>query len=161
MVVIQFTPSLDQEYIQHKINQMFITNLELEPGLTITGVPAGQQEFTTPGTYTWTAPTGVTSVCVVCVGGGGGGSVTEGGPGGGVGIYGQGANGAGGAGSGSSPGQGGSGGTTSVTSIGGVYGGGGRARVDVARPAGAGAGGAVRIIWGGGRFFPATNTADV
>lgn len=34
---------------------------------------AGQQEYTTPGTYTFTAPPGVTSVCVVCVGGGGGG----------------------------------------------------------------------------------------
>lgn len=34
---------------------------------------AGQQEYTTPGTYTFTAPPGVTSVCAVCVGGGGGG----------------------------------------------------------------------------------------
>lgn len=33
----------------------------------------GQQAYTTPGTYSWTAPAGVTSVCVVCVGGGGGG----------------------------------------------------------------------------------------
>ena len=30
----------------------------------------GQAEYTTAGSYTWTAPTGVTSVCVVCVGGG-------------------------------------------------------------------------------------------
>jgi len=35
--------------------------------------PSGQQEYITPGTYSWTAPAGVTSVCVVCVGGGGGG----------------------------------------------------------------------------------------
>lgn len=35
--------------------------------------PIGQAAFTTPGTYTWTAPAGVTSVCVVAVGGGGGG----------------------------------------------------------------------------------------
>ena len=33
----------------------------------------GQQAYTTPGSYSWTAPAGVTSVCVVCVGGGGGG----------------------------------------------------------------------------------------
>lgn len=33
----------------------------------------GQQAYTTPGTYTFTVPTGVTSICVVCVGGGGGG----------------------------------------------------------------------------------------
>lgn len=35
--------------------------------------PTGQVEFTTPGTYSWTAPAGVTSVCAVCVGAGGGG----------------------------------------------------------------------------------------
>ena len=33
----------------------------------------GQQAYTTPGTYSWTAPAGVTSVSVVCVGGGSGG----------------------------------------------------------------------------------------
>ena len=38
------------------------------------GVPAvGQAAYTTAGTYSWTAPSGVTAVCVVCVGGGGGG----------------------------------------------------------------------------------------
>jgi len=31
-----------------------------------------QVEYTTPGSYSWTVPAGVTSVCVVCVGGGGG-----------------------------------------------------------------------------------------
>ena len=36
--------------------------------------PPGQAEFTTPGTYSWTAPLGVTSVSVVCVGGGGSGA---------------------------------------------------------------------------------------
>jgi hypothetical protein len=50
---------------------------------TITLQP-GQQEYTTPGFYIWTAPAGVTSICVVCVGGGGGGSgTTSGGSGGG------------------------------------------------------------------------------
>lgn len=44
--------------------------------------PPGQAEFTSPGTFTWTAPTGVFSVCVVCVGGGGGGSEDSGGDGG-------------------------------------------------------------------------------
>lgn len=45
-------------------------------GRTISGytaiVPAGQQAYTTAGTYSWTCPAGVTSVSVVCVGGGGG-----------------------------------------------------------------------------------------
>lgn len=34
----------------------------------------GQNEYTTPGTYLWTAPAGVTSVSVVCVGAGASGS---------------------------------------------------------------------------------------
>jgi hypothetical protein len=36
--------------------------------------PAGQQAYTTPGTYSWTAPAEVTSVSAVAVGGGGGGN---------------------------------------------------------------------------------------
>lgn len=36
-------------------------------------IPDGQAEYTTPGTYSWTAPAGVTSVSAVAVGGGGGG----------------------------------------------------------------------------------------
>ncbi len=43
----------------------------------------GQIAYTTPGTYTFTAPTGVIRVSVVCVGGGGGGGSTDGGGGGG------------------------------------------------------------------------------
>lgn len=33
----------------------------------------GQDEYSTPGTYNWICPDGVTSVSVVCIGGGGGG----------------------------------------------------------------------------------------
>lgn len=44
--------------------------------------PPGQQEYTSPGTYTWTAPN-VYSVSVVAVGGGGGGVCTNNGGGGG------------------------------------------------------------------------------
>lgn len=36
------------------------------------GPNVGQQQFTSPGTYSWVAPAGVTSVSVVAVGGGGG-----------------------------------------------------------------------------------------
>ncbi len=42
-----------------------------------------QIEYTTPGTYSWVCPTGVTSVSVVCVGGGGSGSSAYGAGGGG------------------------------------------------------------------------------
>ena len=45
----------------------------------------GQQEYTTPGSFTWTCPAGVTSVCVVAVGAGGDGNGSNGGGGGGLG----------------------------------------------------------------------------
>lgn len=36
--------------------------------------PPGQQAYTTPGTYIWTAPADIYSVSVVCIGGGGSGA---------------------------------------------------------------------------------------
>lgn len=52
----------------------------------IESAPSGQIAYTTPGTYSWTAPAGVTKVSAVCVGGGGsGGTGTPGGGGGGLG----------------------------------------------------------------------------
>ena len=52
-----------------------VQNQDTDREFSITIVPLlpGQQAYTTPGTYTWTAPAAVTSICVVCVGGGGGG----------------------------------------------------------------------------------------
>jgi hypothetical protein len=79
-------------------------------------------------------------------GGGGGGGGYFGGDGGGVGLLGQGSSGgAGGGGSSGGPGSGGSGKT---------YGGGGRGN------GGVGGGSGVRIIWGAGRAYPSTNTAN-
>jgi uncharacterized repeat protein (TIGR02543 family) len=46
-------------------------------------IPKGEIAYTTPGTYSWTAPAGVTSVSVVAVGGGGGGAWNTFAPGGG------------------------------------------------------------------------------
>lgn len=40
---------------------------------SISSSPVGQVAYTTAGTYSWTAPAGVTSVSVVCIGGGDGG----------------------------------------------------------------------------------------
>ena len=34
----------------------------------------GQQAWTTPGTYTFTVPSGITEICAVCIGGGGSGN---------------------------------------------------------------------------------------
>jgi hypothetical protein len=88
-------------------------------------------------------------------GGGGGGNQAfpNNGGGGGTGIYGQGTDGV-------YPGGGGSGGGTSsaggTSSVSGLYGGGG-----VLGGTSKGGNGAVRIIWGAGRSFPSTNTADV
>lgn len=49
---------------------------------SVTPEVTGQQAYTTPGTYSWVAPTGVTSVSAVVVGGGGGGSNCNGAGGG-------------------------------------------------------------------------------
>lgn len=95
------------------------------------------------------------------------------GGGGGVGILGQGANGAGGTRSGDTAngGGGGSGGANGVAGLasnnpgnGGLYGGGGGGGISVPNETETttlGAAGAVRIIWGAGRAFPATNTGNV
>lgn len=87
--------------------------------------------------------------------------------GGGVGILGSGANGAAGT-NGLSPtgGGGGSGGSAGSETGAGVYGGGGGGGYSATNPAYSRSGvdgrsGAVRIIWGLGRSFPSTNTADV
>lgn len=50
--------------------------------LDVSLISNGQQAYTTAGTYSWTAPAGITSVCVVCVGGGGGTGYSGGGGGG-------------------------------------------------------------------------------
>ena len=75
---------------------------------------AGQEAFTTAGTFSWTAPVGVTSVSVVCIGGGGGGTSSQGaglqGPNGYAGVQAQSVNGQTNSGSGGGPsGSGGSG----------------------------------------------------
>lgn len=97
-------------------------------------------------------------------GGGGGRSGTTGiaGSGGGTGLFGEGALGAGGtASNGGGGGSGGGAGLTDVTGVGGgAYGGGGGARTDQAGVGSDGAPGAVRIIWGTGRTYPSTRTAD-
>jgi hypothetical protein len=49
---------------------------------TIKAPPAGQMAYTTPGTYTFTVPAGVTSLSVVVIGGGGSGSQDYGAAGG-------------------------------------------------------------------------------
>jgi hypothetical protein len=96
-------------------------------------------------------------------GGGGGGGATNSGQGyggGGVGVLGAGSNGTGGAFN--AIGTGGSGGANGTRPAGGAYGGGGGACDDDTNSAGgAGGQGAVRIIWGPGRAYPSTSTADV
>lgn len=74
--------------------------------------------------------------------------------GGGVGLQGEGVSGA----ASTTVGKGGSDGSDASGSIAGNYGGGGASTGGVAD---SGANGAVRIIWGNGRSFPSTNTADV
>lgn len=52
---------------------------------TVPPSTVSQQAFTTPGSFTWTCPAGVTSVCVVAVGPGGKRTTRAGCPGGGLG----------------------------------------------------------------------------
>ena len=126
----------------------------------LVSVPASQQEFTTPGTYSWTAPAGVTSVSVVAIGPG----ATNAGGGGGL-TWANGLSvtpvqsytvvvGAGGyTGDGSTYFSSFNG--TACVARGGTSGGGG-----VYGGTNKGAGGAVRIIWGNGRAFPSTGTSN-
>lgn len=96
--------------------------------------------------------------------GGGGGGGRGGGGGGGVGLLGQGSNGSGGTSAGA-PGTGGSGGGNGTTNSGftggngGAYG--GASGWINGGTWGVRGGGAVRIIWGTGRAYPSTGTADV
>lgn len=94
-------------------------------------------------------------------GGGGGGAFASGAGGGGVGIFGEGpSGGASGGTSTTNGGLGGSGGSnggnSGTGSSGGAYGGGSGTYTPTN-----GGGGAVRIIWGTGRAFPATNTQNI
>lgn len=106
-------------------------------------------------------------------GGGGNGTYEYSAGGGGVGVYGEGASGAGGAATTTNqpyPGLGGSGGSDggyilNSPPIGGAYGGGaggyGGSQNQNQTIGYNGGNGAVRIIWGTGRAFPSTNTADM
>ena len=104
----------------------------------------------------------------------GGSQGTRAGAGGGTGIYGEGTSGVAGLNQGSDypgtlrNGRGGSGGQDGQNgTLGGEFGGGGNGGFRVllgqvfGRGGGAGGPGAVRIIWGTGRAFPSTNTADI
>ena len=107
--------------------------------------------FTTPGTYSWTAPAGVTQVYVLCVGGGG-----SGGPSGGTGVSGTNSSfdtffaGGGVRGATGSGGAGGQGTTLSAT----VFGGNGGAGGSGFYSGGGGGAGGYAGNGGNGRSFP-------
>ena len=93
--VFTITPSTNQAHagtFQLRFSVTDGVNTVYTNGATFTltfEVAPGGVLYATPGTYTWVAPTGVTSVCAVCVGGGGaGGSAPNGGAGGGGGALG-------------------------------------------------------------------------
>ena len=66
---ISWTPdTAGTYYYQCSIHSSMVGTITVQAGPAV-----GSQTFSTPGTYQWTAPEGVTSVSVVCVGGGGGG----------------------------------------------------------------------------------------
>jgi hypothetical protein len=70
-----------------QFGSMIVTGEFDEVGYSTISVGAGQSSFTTPGTYSWTVPTDVTSISVVTVGAGGGGVGRGSGGGGGALAY--------------------------------------------------------------------------
>jgi hypothetical protein len=119
----------------------------------VTFAPWTSVLFTTPGTYSWTAPVGVTQVYVLCVGGGG-----SGGPVAGTGNPGVASSfdtffaGGGGAGASTGGGAGGTGTTLSATVFGG-NGGAGSNRVSIFSGGGGGAGGYAGNGGNGGSYL--------
>ncbi len=117
----------------------------------VTFAPWTSVFFTTPGTYSWTAPVGVTQVYVLCVGGGG-----SGGPSGGTGVSGTNSSfdtffaGGGVRGATGSGGAGGQGTTLSAT----VFGGNGGAGGSGFYSGGGGGAGGYAGNGGNGRSFP-------
>ena len=82
---ILFTLAADNltEYEEpFKLSLTQYPNSNISVTLNDTSNTGSQAEFTTPGTYTWYAPTGVTSISAVAVGGGGSGGAYLGGGGG-------------------------------------------------------------------------------
>lgn len=73
---------LSEEAETFKLSLNQYPNANISVTLNDTSNTGSQAEFTTPGTYTWYAPTGVTSISVVAVGGGGGAGDNKGGGGG-------------------------------------------------------------------------------
>jgi hypothetical protein len=73
--------------VQQTASQLNITGSNTFADIQVNSdmIPPGQQEFTTAGTYSWTAPAGVTIVSVVSVGAGSGGVWNGSGGGGGAG----------------------------------------------------------------------------
>jgi hypothetical protein len=71
--------------VQQTTSQLTITGSNTFEDIQVNANMAspGQQEFTTAGTFSWTAPADVTAVSVVAVGGGSGGSAADPGGGGG------------------------------------------------------------------------------
>lgn len=68
---------VDTEYL--------IANNTVEVPITMKPIREGEVSFTIPGTYSWTAPVGVTSVSAVAIGAGSSGCIFGGGGGGGLG----------------------------------------------------------------------------
>jgi hypothetical protein len=98
-VVVNKTPSYRQiisrgfascsTVYAYPIERAIVSTSETSGGTAATSSPTTvQAEYTTPGTYMWTAPAGVTRVSVLAIGGGGAGgsSIKGGGGGGGAGL---------------------------------------------------------------------------
>lgn len=134
------------------------SNASFPPHATITGQ---QIAWIYPGTYSFVVPAGVTSICGVAIGAGGGGWFNStgtssnwgsSGRGGGTGLSGSGTSGA------ARTSRWSNGNPGSQFQNSGEFGAGsGSSRVTSNA---VGLGGGLRIMWGAGRAYPATNTLD-
>ena len=63
--------------LRQPISYSGVSILSSDPSVGPPGIPPGGVQYVSTGTFSWTAPAGVTSVCVVCIGSGGGGNGTS------------------------------------------------------------------------------------
>lgn len=74
-----YTATVSTTPVEHSFYNYISLNNQLQQSfgsatVGVTGFVVDEQEYLTPGSYTWTVPAGVTSISAVGIGGGGGGS---------------------------------------------------------------------------------------
>lgn len=74
-----YTTTMSTTSVEHSFHNYVSLNNQLQQNfgsatVGVTGFVLDEQQYSTPGSYTWTVPAGVTAISAVAIGGGGGGS---------------------------------------------------------------------------------------